>query len=300
MSKMDLTIWMLAALVVFSTLGFGAYYYYDRYGHTSQTVVGRELLNVEGKVRENPSSPELRVTAANFYLESGQTELAIQQGQQALTLNPNDQNALVILGRAYEKFERPQNAIDSFNQVVDLNRGNPLAKIEPRLEMVHYELGTLYAAQNQYDRAVPEFKLALEINRTDSDAHLALGQAYQKKNDHLNAATEFQETLRYTPDYVEAYDGLAASQTALGKSTEAAYARGMAQLLRGQTAEATSQMERLISQSPNATYAYYGLALAFERAGRREEAVRALQEFMKANPSDIAAQQVMGRLSKGK
>ena len=300
MSRMDLTIWVLGALVALSSISFGAYYYYDRYGHASQGVVGHQIQNIEGMVRENPNSAELRVAAANFYLEGGQTDQAIQQSQQALAVNSNNQDALVILGRAYEKAGNLQNAIDSLKQVVELNKDNPLAKIDPRLEMVNYELGTLYAKQNKYDEAVASFKLALDINKTDADAHFALGVVYQKRNEHANAVSEFQEAVRYIPDFAEAYDGLAVSQAALGKQPEAKYARAMVQLLQGQAGNAASQLEEVIAQSPNAKYAYFGLGLAYEKLGKRDQAIQAIREYMKTNPNDIAAQQALGRLSRGK
>jgi tetratricopeptide (TPR) repeat protein len=297
---MDLSIWTLGALVLLSSIGFGAYYYYDRYGHASQTVIGNQIQNIEGMIRENPESPELRVAAANFYLEGGQTDQAIRQSQQVLAVNSNNQSALVVLGQAYKKTGNLQGAIDSFKQVVELNKDNPLAKIDPRLEMVHYELGTLYAQQNKYSEAVASFKLALDINKTDADARYALGVVYQKKNEPANAVTEFQEAIRYIPDFSEAYSGLATSQAALGKVPEAKYAHAMAQLLQGQPANAAAQLEELIGQTPSAKYAYFGLGLAYEKLGRRDEAIRALQEFIKTNPNDIAAQQVLGRLNKGK
>ena len=300
LSKVDLSIWALGALVLLSSIGFGAFYYYDRYGHTSQGVIGNQIQNIEGMIRENPKSPELRVAAAKFYLEGGQTDQSIRQSQQALAVNANDQSALIVLGQAYEKAGNLQGAIDSFNQVVALNKDNPLAKIDPRLEMVHYELGTLYAQQNKYSEAVGSFKMALDINKTDADAHYALGGVYQKKNEPANAVTEFQEAIRYIPDFREAYDGLATSQAALGKVAEAKYAHAMVELLQGQPASAAPQFEELIGQTPSAQYAYFGLGLAYERLGRRDEAIRAVQEFIKINPNDIAAQQALGRLNKGK
>jgi protein O-GlcNAc transferase len=298
MTKTDWTIWLLGALVLFSTVAFGAYYYYDRYNHPSQGVVDHQIQSIEALVRDNPTNPDLRVAAASAYLEGGLADQAIQQSQQALTINPNNQDALTVLSQAYRKAGDLQGAINALTQVVGLNKDNPLAKIDPHLERVYYDLGTLYTEQGKYAEAISSLKLALGIDKTDADAHFALGMAYQDQNDHSNAAQEFQEAIRYIPDFVEAFQGLEKSETALGKAVEAKYAHAMVMLFKGQPADAAAQLEQLIAQSPGSKYAYFGLGLAYEKLGKRDQAAQALREFLKMYPNDIASQQALGRLNR--
>jgi tetratricopeptide (TPR) repeat protein len=73
----------------------------------------------------------------------------------------------------------------------------------------------------------------------------------------------------------------------------------MVALYQGNSASAAAQLEDLIAQSPNLKEAYFGLGLAEEKLGKRAEAIKALQEFVKTNPNDIAAQQALGRVSRG-
>lgn len=299
MPRIDWPVWILSASVLLSTITFSVYYYFDRYNHSDQAVIEHQLQSVEAMVRENPQNPNLRVAVANYYLESGQTDQAIQQSQQALVIDPNNQGAIILLAQVYQKAGQIDDAITQFNRVIELNRDNPLAKIDPRLEMVHYELGTLYDKLGKYDDAVASLKLALEVSKTDADAHYALGIVYQKQDAHADAVAEFQEALRYIPDFVEAYDGLATSETALGEPAKAKYAHAMVLLLRGQSANAAAQLEELVAQSPDLKLAYFGLGLANEKLGKRDEAMQALREFIKTYPNDIAAQQALGRLIRG-
>jgi protein O-GlcNAc transferase len=160
-------------------------------------------------------------------------------------------------------------------------------------------LGTMYGQQGKFAEAIDALKHALEINVTDADAHYALGTVYQNENDYKDAAIEFKEAIRYIPDFVEAYQGLATNDTALGNSAEAQYASAMVQLLQGNPAAAATQLQDLIKQSPNLKVAYFGLGLADEKLGKRDEAIVALTVYVKANPNDIAAQQALGRVTKG-
>ena len=299
MRQVDWQVWSLSVILLLSTVAFGAYYYYDRYGHADQAVIAHQIQNVEAKVKENPQNPDLRVAVANYYFESGLLDQAMQQIQQALTIDPNHQGALILLASVYQKTGKLDQSIEHFNRVLELNKDNPLAKIDPRLEMVNYELGTMYNQQGKYAQAVTALKNALEISPTDTDAHYILGLVYQNQSDYTNATTEFKEALRFIPDFVEAYENLALCYTAMGKAAEARYARAMILLLQGQTAQAAAQLQELVAQTPDLREAYFGLGLANEKLGRREEAIRALSEFIKTHPNDIAAQQALGRVSKG-
>jgi tetratricopeptide (TPR) repeat protein len=299
MRQVDLPVWMLTGLALFSTITFSVYYYFDRYNHSDQTVIEHQLSNVEIAVRENPQNPNLRVAAADYYLESGLINQSIQQSHQALALDPKNQGALVLLARAYQKTGEINNALAYLQRVLDLNRDNPLAKIDPRLETVHYEMGTLFAKQERYAEAVASLKLALEINRADADAHYMLGTVYQKQNEHAHAVVEFREAIRFIPDFVEAYDKLAASANAQGDVTESAYARAMVLLWQGQFDQAAAQLEALTIHAPDLKRAYFGLGLAYEKLGKRDQAVQALREFVRAYPNDIAALQALGRVQRG-
>ncbi|MBI5304719.1 MAG: tetratricopeptide repeat protein [Chloroflexi bacterium] len=282
-----------------STVVFSVYYYFDRYSHSNQAVVEYQLENVEAVVREHPQSAELRVAAANYYLESGLIPQSIQQSEQALVIEPDNQGALILLASAYQKTGNLDAAIERLNRVIALNQGNALAKIDPRLESVHYVLGTLYTKQGRYAEAIASLKLALEISSTDADALYALGVAYQKQDDHTHALEAFQEAIRFAPEFGEAYADMAESAIALGNAPEAMYARAMVLLLNGQPANAAAQFEQVIAQAPEIKRAYYGLGLANEKLGKHAEAIQALSEFVKIYPNDIAAQQALGRLMRG-
>lgn len=295
----DLPLWALGALVLLSAIGFGAYYYYDRYVHPNEKVLDRQARHLEEMVQKNPQNADLRVAAANYYLDGGLVDLAIQQGEEALKINADHQGALVLLGRAYQKKGDAETAIAYFTRVVALNKDNPMAKIDTRFEMVNYQLGVLYSQQGKYPEAVQALQRALSIDRTDADARYALGIVYQKQGDHASAIREFQEALRFVPDFTDAYQALVTSYSALGKTQEAAYARAMVVLTQGKYYDAAGQLEAVIAQAPDLTPAYLGLGLAYEKLGKRDQALAAAQRFLKAQPSDIAAQQLLGRLREG-
>jgi len=295
----DRVLWILAGLLAVSVVSFGAFYYYDRYVHPDETIMDRQAQHLEKMVQQNPQNPDLRVGVAEYYLQQGMINEAIEQGAEALKIEPEHQAALILLGRAYARKGEAETAIGHFNHVIELNKDNPMADADVRLEAVYYQLGNLYNAQGQHADALEALKHALVIDGTDADALYALGTTYQVLGEHDNAIDAFEEALRFGPDFPEAYQGLETNYAALGKTQEAAYAQAMFLFTKQRYNDAATQLEAIVAESPDLMQAYLGLGLVYEKLGRSEEAKVALKRFLEANPNDIAAMQALGRLSQG-
>jgi protein O-GlcNAc transferase len=294
----DLLLWILGALVVLSLAGFGTYYYYDRYVHANETVLDHQARQVEDMVKQNPQNPDLRVGAADFYLQTGLIDQAIAQAQEALKIKPDYPGALMILGRAYKQKGDLDAALKNYNRFIELQKDSPMAGLNKNLEAIYYEVGMIYSGQAKYPESADALKKALAIDSTDADAHYTLGMVYQQQKDHANAVKELEQALRFDPMYGPPYQALAVSYTALGKTQEAAYAQAMVALTQGQYADAAAQLEAILKQSPNLTQAYFGLGVAYDKLGKVDESLAALQKFVKANPDDIAGQDALARVAK--
>lgn len=298
-ARENLIFWILGGVLILGGIGFGVFYYLDRYTHPDQRVLDRQAQHLEQMVVKNPQNPDLRVSVASYYLDNGDVNQAILQGEEAIKIDPKHQGAMMLLGKAYKQKRNYDAAAKYLSQVVELNKDNPLAKMSKPLEAVYYQLGDIYKQQGKYPQAVQSLLAALAIDYTDADALALLGTVYQKQNDHEKAVGAFQEALRFDPSFREPYEGLTVSYAALGKTQEAAYARAMVKLWQDNYADAAKQLEEVLAQSPNMIHANYGLALAYEKLGRRDEAIAALNKFLKTFPNDIAAQQALGRISRG-
>ena len=296
--KLDLALWITGGLAIASLVAFAAYYYYDRYYHPDEKILDREAQHIEAMVQKDPQNAGLRVSIAAFYMDKGLTDLAIQQCQEALKIDPKQQGALLVLGRAYTKKGEFDQAVASYQTLLDLNKDNQFAKMDSRLEGVYYELAKLYERQGKQDQSIASLKQALEIDSTDADARYLLATLYQKRNDHQAAILELQEALRFDPFFADAYQALAASYSAQGKAPEATYAEAMVSLSNNRFSEAASKLESVTQQAPGLIQAYMGLGIAYEKLGKRDQAIAALEKYLQAYPNDIVATQAMARLNK--
>jgi tetratricopeptide (TPR) repeat protein len=64
--------------------------------------------------------------------------------------------------------------------------------LDPALSEAHVQLGNLFADQRQYDKSIPEYVRALELNPNLPDAHYRLGQDYVHVGQKERAQKEFE------------------------------------------------------------------------------------------------------------
>ena len=66
-----------------------------------------------------------------------------------------------------------------------------------------FELGRLYYNQEQYDEAIEQFEIAVQLFPDHSNSIYSLGLAYQKKGDNAKALEMFKKVLELNPGNTE-------------------------------------------------------------------------------------------------
>ena len=132
----------------------------------------------------------------------------------------------------------------------------------------HRLLGTAYYKWQKYELATGEFNRALELNPNDADTFDALGtvRLYEGRAD---AAIEAVETaLRFNPN--------------LGPS--GLVHLGLAYYLEQRYDDAINTFERALGRNPNLVVLHVGLAAAYARANRADNAARAAAQVKRLHP----------------
>jgi tetratricopeptide (TPR) repeat protein len=126
--------------------------------------------------------------------------------------------------------------------------------------------------EQNYKQAINEFKSALQVDPTYSQAALYLGRAYRSLYDYDTANQYFKKAIDIDPDYLDA---------------RVSYAGGL--LDTGAFDEAIRQLNFVSQRDAGNGTAWYLLSQAFFRKGAYEQAVRASREAVKLIPSKAEA-----------
>jgi tetratricopeptide (TPR) repeat protein len=172
-----------------------------------------------------PKSPRVLIGLGMALYSRGKYDEAVKALLAAADLDPSDPRCYLFLSKAYDSSpNQAAEVIQRFRRYAELQPGSALAQyyyamslwkgkraedssfdlrevesllqksvaLDPALSEAHVQLGNLFADQRQYDKSIPEYVRALELNPNLPDAHYRLGQDYVHVGQKERAQKEFE------------------------------------------------------------------------------------------------------------
>lgn len=182
----------------------------------------REAL--ERELGINPDNYEALSALGDYHLNGGQYEKAIEYYERAVQIRKEKYHAYIGLARAYKKLEKQDKAKEYLEQVFVTNPDH----IEANLLS-----GALYKDAQEYKKALELFNnvvnrltetgtvLNPESRKLLVEALIQRGELNIIMDSPRIAIVDFQECLKYEPDYAEIYYHIAQTNIKLGKYKEA-------------------------------------------------------------------------------
>lgn len=185
----------------------------------------------------DPNSSEIRLAYGTALSLGGESEKALVQAEKAVELGPKSTDAQYLLGRTlFDKgdYKGAKQHLESaaaemhgdltfpvgywlaltYLKLNDVNRASLLFD-EMQIGLgdsaqLHLYFGHAYVVTGKYDRAITEFKRALEKDPKIKEAHYLLGLAYLSRDEDKgwdeNAAEDRAEIQNYPDDFRPHYD----------------------------------------------------------------------------------------------
>ena len=241
-----------------------------------------------------PNNFEAMNSMGGIYRRMGRYQDSIEILQKALETKINPAQVNYNLGFTYKLMKNYSDAIDAFENVIAVNPTDVLA---------YNHLGTIYAAQNNHEKAVATYKRGLQIDPNHPVIQFNLAKSLEAMHDDTSAIQAYDAALRAKPGWQEAvieYAKLLLNhrktrlagelvQNAIGLHPQdfGLYAQ-MGQILMRQSnfKKAASSFEianRLVSGNAENLK---NLAEAFEKLGKKEEAVLTIKKAESVEPED--------------
>lgn len=263
--------------------------------HLRQQNYQQAIAQFEIVIRRNPTHVPTLVNLAIVHFQEGQYESAIEQARKVTQLDANNATAYEVLGSAYlrlNKIQEAQEAMDalaalkpdapslSINRAMAYYRNGEYAKaIEEATKaieagqknaFVYNILGKSYLGANDVEQAERALKQALELDNTFNPAHLALGDLYVKQQQFELAEAEVNAILAQDPNSPEAHVLL-----------------GLIAMNRKQFEQAKVEFEKALAQRSDYGEAHYQLGVALRSLNQTDEAIASLERAVELLPDHL-------------
>lgn len=225
------------------------------------------------------SAPAVFVSLAKIHEATGKHDLAVQEFERALALDPRNADALGGLALAYEHAGRLAEAETIYKQAIDL---------QPDYWDGYERLGNFYDEHNNHQGAIEEYKKAIALTPDNGQVYVNLGGAYVNLGDatmYPEAERAFKKSIDIAP-------------------TSPGYANlGYLYTLEHRYKEAVAADERALAISDHDYVVWEDLIGAYEWLHEDKKAAMArgrilplVEEAAKVNPMDAEAQAELASL----
>jgi len=156
---------------------------------------GGMLADVDQMIQTAESEPQnfvAQMRTGDMYAKIGKFDSAIEFYKRGILLKPDDFNANVVLANALFDSQRFEEASDYYAKAVKINGADVNARTD---------LGTTFVERSSpdYERAIKEFKAALEIDPKHEPTLYYLGIAYLRKGEKDKADRMLAELEKANP-----------------------------------------------------------------------------------------------------
>jgi len=227
------------------------------------------------------------------YDNLGRYDLAIEEFEAALRLDPNYFFALSNLGNIYGKKKeygqaisytkkalqkKPDYATGHYNLAKALHMtGNPdkamssyrlAIKYNPYFEEAFFNLGFLAIERKQFDEAIDNFKSFLKMQPRQPKAHFGLATSYAMMGKQEKAKQYYKNAIAYDPEFLSPYINLANLYMA-----------------KGNTMGAKNLLKMVLLKNPNLAGVHKNLGLIFMQENNMNDASEHFKEYLRLMPT---------------
>ncbi|HEY9696906.1 MAG TPA: tetratricopeptide repeat protein [Trichocoleus sp.] len=247
----------------------------------------------------NPEAAKAHRGLANVFSQLGNRETEVNHRYQAVTNQPQwatPQNQL-LLGNSLLEVDKPEAAIDCYQRAIQLR---------PDFFEAYYNLGVVYAQQEQEQQAIEQFQKALALNPQHFPSIYGLGKIAEQQGKLQEAATLYEKAHQIEPNVFNACYSLSEVLVKLHQWDKAAAAcrqairlqpsfcwshhnLGYVLLQQGQVAEAIESLRSALTLNPDSQWTHYHLGDALLQQQQWQAAVAHFLSALEFQPDLTAA-----------
>jgi tetratricopeptide (TPR) repeat protein len=176
--------------------------YRIKYGNENDpAIIPQAEANCMKALQLNDKLPAVYVRFGQLNSTVGKNDIALQQYEKAMEMNPRDVDTLIGLSNVNEKLNRPQEAEKNLKQAIALR---------PDYWNGYLMLALFYNRQKRDEEAIEQLKRVIELTPDNARAYSNLGAQYidhADPKDFPAAEAALKQSLQIAPTY-DAYSNL--------------------------------------------------------------------------------------------
>lgn len=251
-------------------------YFYAGLALTEAGQFSAAALEVDEALRLDPQRLEALVLQANLYARLKQKAPAEEMLARLQKLNATEALEASWLWMLSDVHYR----VEQFNEVLRVLAA--LEKRHPNDPRLDLNRGQVYVIQSQFDQAQEAFQKSITNHPRNALAHFELGKLLHLRNDLPSAKTALQAAVRLEKDNAQYLQKLGAVCLALREFDEA-----------------LTHLERAAALDANSSQAFYSLSQAYQRKGEREKAASLMKQFQALKQREEVREEVERLLARG-
>jgi tetratricopeptide (TPR) repeat protein len=236
----------------------------------AQGATAAAITELEGMAQVYPQASRVQYQLAMAYLMDGDTVKGMNSLSQAVSLDANFSDAILLLAQIQIKNGDPDSAIVSLQQLI---------ANQPQLIQAQLLLADAYRARNNSDAALVIYQRLGGLFPQNPQIPLLMGSTLLQQSNNLAARNEFTRALELAPD-----NFLAQEQLVDLDLTEKQYA------------PATQRVEKMVETNPKQAEARLLQAKVFEAQGDAKQAEAALLKTIELQPESQTAYLLLAQL----
>jgi predicted O-linked N-acetylglucosamine transferase (SPINDLY family) len=237
--------------------------------HQAGDLRRAETLYREALKLDPQNSDALNLLGA-IAIQEARYEEAVQLIQQAISLNQTRPGFYNNLGLAYWQLGRFAEAVECHQQAL---------RLEPNDAIAYNNLGNALRSLHQVEEAITCYQRAVTLDANYADAYTNLGQLLEEQKQLPQAIACYQQAVMLNPEDVDAYTGLAMIFTD-----------------QGQWSQAITCFQQALVLTPQKAWLYTKLGNVFQKQNQLAEATVCYQQALALDPKDYEAYFKLGNL----
>jgi tetratricopeptide (TPR) repeat protein len=177
--------------------------------------------NLKLALELKPTFPDALTALGDYYMKTGQENLAIENWQEARRTDEKFEPVYVSLGRFYRSKKQYEKALEEYDEAISLN-SNQVGKrylelglmymeiddlkkaeetlikaksYEPKLGIIYYKLGQIYARNGDRDQAIRLYRDGRKHDPNNAQVAYELAYIFLERNDTKYALLSFERGL---------------------------------------------------------------------------------------------------------